>query len=54
MKSATVTVIDLDSKGLGRMKKWEKLDRDVVKSTLETEASKRVCVEDSASSRRAP
>jgi len=59
VKSATVTVIDLDSKGLGRMKKWEKLDRDVVKCTLEAEAGveeagKRVCVEDTASSQRIP
>lgn len=58
VKSATVTVIDLDSKDLGRMKKWEKLDRDVVKCTLDAEegvgeADKRVCV-DSASSKRVP
>jgi inositol-pentakisphosphate 2-kinase len=57
VESATVTVIDLDSKSLGRMKKWEKLDRDVIKCTLEAEegveeADKRVCVENSASSRR--
>ncbi|KAF9644104.1 hypothetical protein BDM02DRAFT_3157274 [Thelephora ganbajun] len=31
VKSATVTIIDLDSKSLGRMRKWENLDRDVVK-----------------------
>ena len=59
VKSATVTIIDLDSKSLGRMKKWEKLDRDVVKCTLEAEegveeADKRVCVEDSTSSQGVP
>ena len=52
VKTATVTVIDLDSKGIGRMKKWENLDRDVVKCTLEAEKGieeddKRVCVDDS-------
>ena len=52
MKSATVTVIDLDLKSLRRIKKWEKLDREVVKCTLEAEegieeAEKRVCIEDS-------
>ena len=57
VKSATATIIDLDSKSLGRMGKWESLDREVVKCTLEAEegieeAEKRVCVEDSASSRR--
>ena len=51
--SATATIIDLDSKSLGRMGKWEKLDRDVVQCTLEAEerveeTEKRVCVEDSA------
>ena len=59
VKSATVTVIDLDSKGIGRMKKWENLDRDVIKCTLEAErgieeAEKRVCVDDSAPSKRVP
>ena len=53
VKSGTVTIIDLDSKSLGRMKRWEGLDRDVVKCTLEVEegveeAEKRVCVKDSA------
>jgi len=51
VKSATVTIIDLDSKSLGRMRKWESLDRNVVKCTLEAEegveeAEKRVCAED--------
>lgn len=55
VKSAAVTVIDLDPKSLGRMRKWEELDRDVVKYTLEAEegveeAEKRVCVEDSGAS----
>lgn len=60
VKSATVTIIDLDSKSLGRMKKWEKLDRDVVKCTLEAEegveeAEKRACAEDiGASSNQYP
>ena len=53
VKSATVTIIDLDSKNLGRMGKWEELDRDVVKCTLDAEegveeGEKRVCVEDSS------
>lgn len=59
VKSATVTIIDLDSKSIGRMKKWEELDRDVVKCTLEAEegveeAEKRTCLEDTASSQRIP
>jgi len=59
VKSATATIIDLDSKSLGRMGKWEELDRGVVKCTLEAEesveeAEKRVCVEDLAPSKRAP
>lgn len=60
VKRATVTIIDLDSKSLGRMRKWEELDRDVVKCTLEAEegveeGEKRVCVEDSfAPSKRVP
>jgi inositol-pentakisphosphate 2-kinase len=59
VKTATVTVIDLDLKGIGRMKKWENLDRDVIKCTLEAEkgieeADKRVCVDDSAPSKRVP
>jgi len=54
VKSATVTIIDLDSKSLGRVGKWERLDRDVVRCTLEAEegveeAEKRVCLEDPAS-----
>jgi inositol-pentakisphosphate 2-kinase len=54
VKSATVTIIDLDSKSLKRIGKWEKLDRDVLKYTLEAEegvedAEKKVCVEDSSS-----
>ena len=53
VKSATATIIDLDPKSLGRMTKWEKLDRDVVRCTLEAEegveeAGKRICVEDPA------
>ena len=57
VKTATVTVIDLDSKGIGRMRKWENLDRDVIKCTLEAEegveeGDKRVCVDDSALSKR--
>jgi inositol-pentakisphosphate 2-kinase len=57
VRSAAVTIIDLDSKSLGRMGKWESLDRDVVKCTLEAEegveeAEKRVCVEDPVSSKR--
>lgn len=53
VKNATVTVIDLDSKSLGRMRRWEELDRDVVRCTLEAEesvdeAEKRVCAEDSS------
>ena len=53
VKSAAVTIIDLDSKSLGRMRKWEELDRDVVRCTLEAEegveeVEKRVCVEDSS------
>jgi len=59
VKSAAVTIIDLDSKDLGRMGKWEELDRSVVKCTLEAEevieeGEKRVCVEDSASLKRVP
>jgi len=59
VKSATATIIDLDSKSFGRMGKWEKLDRDVVKCTLEAEegveeAEKRVCVEDSPLPKHAP
>ena len=58
VKSATVTIIDLDSKGLERMGRWEDLDRGVVKSTLEAEegveeAERRMCVKNSASSERA-
>ena len=50
MKSATVTIIDLDSKSMERMRRWEKLDRGVVKCTLEAEegveeAEKKVCAE---------
>ena len=37
MKSAAVTTIDLDSKDLGRMGKWEALDRNLVRCTLEAE-----------------
>ena len=53
VKSAAVTIIDLDSKDLGRMGKWEELDRKVVKCTLEAEegaedGERRVCVDDSA------
>jgi len=59
VKSATATIIDLDSKSFERMGKWEKLDRDVVKCTLEAEEGVeetewRVCVEDPAPSKRAP
>jgi inositol-pentakisphosphate 2-kinase len=60
VRSATVTIIDLDSKSLGRMRKWEELDRDVIKCTLEAEegveeGEKRVCVEKySGSSKRDP
>ena len=59
VKSAAVTIIDLDSKSLARMGRWEELDRDVVKCTLEAEegveeAEKRVCVEDSAPSKPVP
>ena len=59
VKSAAVTIIDLDSKSLTRMKRWEELDRDVVKCTIEAEAGvdeaeRRVCVEDSASSKSVP
>ena len=55
VKSASVTIIDLDSKSLKRMAKWEQLDRDVVRCTLEAEegveeTEKRVCVEDSGPS----
>ena len=51
VKNARVTVIDLDSKSLKRMERWEKLDRDVIKCTLDAEkdlqeSEKRVCVED--------
>ena len=53
VKSAAVTIIDLDSKDLGRMGKWEALDRNVVRCTLDAEegaedGEKRVCVDDSA------
>jgi len=59
VKSATATIIDLDSKSFGRMGKWEKLDRDVVKCTLEAEegieeAEKRICVDDLPLSKRTP
>ena len=51
VKSATVSIIDLDSKGIGRMSRWERLDRDVVRCTLGaegvlSEAERRVCVDD--------
>ena len=50
-KSATVSVIDLDAKGAERMGRWERLDRDVVKCTLENEGGlceteRRVCIDD--------
>lgn len=50
-KSATVSIIDLDAKGIGRVGRWERLDRDVVKRTLEAEeglgeTERRVCVDD--------
>ena len=59
VKSAAVTIIDLDSKSLGRIGKWEELDRNVVKSTLDAEegvgeAERRVCVDDYAPSKRVP
>jgi len=51
VKSATVSIIDLDAKGVGRMGRWERLDRDVVRCTLEaertlSEAERRACVDD--------
>ena len=51
VKRATVSIIDLDAKSIGRMGRWERLDRDVVKCTLEAEgrlsdAERRVCVDD--------
>ena len=53
MKSVAATIIDLDSKDLGRMGRWEALDRNVVRCTLEAEegvkeGEKRVCMDDSA------
>jgi len=50
VKSATVSIIDLDAKSIGRMSRWEKLDRDVVRCTLEaeggfSETEGRVCVD---------
>ena len=50
-KSATVSIIDLDAKGVGRMGRWERLDRDVVRCTLEAggalgDAERRVCADD--------
>ena len=53
VKSVAATIIDLDSKDLGRMGKWEALDRNVVRCTLEAEegvkeGEKRVCMDDSA------
>ena len=39
MKSATATIIDLNSKSFGRMAKLEKLDRDVVKWNLRLDSS---------------
>jgi len=55
VKSATVSIIDLDAKSIGRMGRWERLDRDVVNCTLEaeeglSETERRACVDD----RRAP
>ena len=51
VKSATVSIIDLDAKGVERMGRWERLDRDVVRCTLEAEgvlnvAERRVCIDD--------
>lgn len=51
VRSATVSIIDLDAKGIERMSRWERLDRDVIKCTLEAErdfggAERRVCVDD--------
>jgi len=51
VKSATVSIIDLDAKGIERMGRWERLDRDVVKCTLENEGGlgeteRRVCIDD--------
>lgn len=51
VKSATVSIIDLDAKDIGRMSRWERLDRDVVRYTLEAErgfneTERRVCVDD--------
>jgi len=50
-KSAMVSIIDLDAKAVGRMSRWERLDRDVVRCALEaegvlSETEKRVCVDD--------
>jgi inositol-pentakisphosphate 2-kinase len=58
VKNAKVTIIDLDLKDMGRMGKWEGLDRDVVKCALEAEegvgeAERRVCAEESGASGRA-
>lgn len=39
----TVTVIDLDPKSIGRLSKWEKLDREIVESYTGMEARK--CVD---------
>jgi len=51
IKSGTVSIIDLDAKAVGRMTRWERLDRDVVRCTLEAEGAlsetdRRVCVDD--------
>ena len=53
-----MTIIDLDLKDFGRMGKWEVLDRNVVRCTLEAEegveeGENRVCIDDYASSLRA-
>ena len=51
VRSATVSIIDLDSKGIGRMSRWERLDRDVFRCALEgegvlSEAERRICIDD--------